>query len=86
MGYRLYASNLPFSATEARLAVRFAKFGVVLAVRLDCDKAGVTRRAAFVEMQTSNEAKNAIAGLNLAEMDGRVISVNKAVAAVPALA
>lgn len=85
MGIRLYASNLPFSATEATLAIRFAKFGVVLSIRLDRDKAGMSRRAAFVEMQNPDEAQRAIAGLNLAEIDGRLISVYKAVAGVPAL-
>ena len=82
MSTRLYASNLPFSATEARLAISFAKFGVVLSVRLDQEKSG-TRPSAFVEMQTSAEAQRAIAGLNLAEMDGRLISVYKALAPVP---
>ena len=74
MSTRLYASNLPFSATEARLAISFAKFGVVLSVRLDQEKSG-TRPSAFVEMQTSAEAQR--------EMDGRLISVYKALAPVP---
>lgn len=75
---RLFVSNLPLSATESTLAVKFARFGVVLSVRLDGGKA---RRGAFVEMRTPADAQCAINGLNLADYDGRLISVYRAVAA-----
>lgn len=80
MSTMLYAANLPLSATEATLATKFAKFGVVLSVRLPSGSVvGLSRRHAFVEMQTSGDAQRAINALNLAEFDGRLMSVYKAV-------
>jgi RNA recognition motif-containing protein len=81
MGTRLYVSNLPPSATEDRLTTRFRKFGVVLSIAF----AGVrtNRRGAFVEMETRAEANSAIAGLNLSDFDGCLVSVYHALASVP---
>ena len=82
MGARLYVSNLPLSETEATLTTRFGKFGVVLSIVFDaCTRAN--RVGAFVEMQSSAEAKRAIAGLNLSNFDGRLVSVYLALASVP---
>lgn len=72
MGTRLYVSNLPLSATEETLTKFFAKFGSVLSVALETP---LNRRGAFVEMGTSGEALKAIAGLNLSNIDGRLVSV-----------
>ena len=74
MGPRLYVSNLPLSATEEGLTTRFRKFGVVLSVAFD-PGARRSRRGAFVEMDKSSEARSAIAGLNLSDFDGRLVSV-----------
>ena len=82
MSTRLYVSNLPVSETEQRLATRFRKFGVVLSVVLEA-VARTSRRGAFVEMETSASALNAIAALNLSEFDGRLVSVYLALASVP---
>jgi RNA recognition motif-containing protein len=76
---KLFVSNLPLSATTSTLTDKFARFGAVLSVRMDT--AG-HRRGAFVEMETASAAKSAIDGLNLADYDGRLISVYRAVAAV----
>lgn len=83
MGARLYVSNLPRSATEESLAGRFGKFGTVLAVTLEGDST-MTRRGAFVIMQSSAEAQRAIDALNLADFDGRLVSVYRAAAAAAA--
>ena len=80
MGTRLYVSNLPRSATEQMLITRFCKFGSVLSVALETP---ANRRGAFVEMKTSADALKAIAALNLADFDGRVVSVYLALASVP---
>ena len=80
MGTRLYVSNLPLSATEEMLIKRFRKFGAVLSVALEIR---ANRRGAFVEMTTSTEARKAIAGLNLSDFDGRLVSVYLALVAVP---
>ena len=77
----LYVSNLPFSASEEALKAKFALYGPVLSVKMLRDPAtGVSRRSAFIEMQTRAAAHAAILRLNLAEYDGRLMSVNKALA------
>jgi len=82
---RLYVSNLPLSATEQALALKFGKFGSVVSVKLDLDEhSGKNRRGAFVVMGSQADAKRAIDGLNLSDFDGRLLSVYKAVAAVHA--
>lgn len=78
MSTTLYVSNLPFAATEELLASKFGKFGTVISVRIDRDAAtGVTRRCGYVEMSTAAEANRAVEWLNLANFDGRIMSVNK---------
>jgi RNA recognition motif-containing protein len=87
MSTTLYAGNLPISATAELLAAKFAKFGSVVSVTLDRNAAtGASRRGAFVEMQNQIDATRAVAGLNLANFDGRLMSVYKAVIAVPSVA
>jgi len=81
----LFVSNLPISATEDSLVTKFARFGKVISAKLNRDSAtGHSKRSGFVEMQTSAEAQVAINGLNLADYDGRLISVYRAVAAATA--
>jgi cold-inducible RNA-binding protein len=81
----LYVSNLPLSATEDSLVRKFERFGTVLSVKLNRDTAtGYSKRSGFVEMKTAADAQTAINGLNLADYDGRLISVYRAVAAAPA--
>ena len=85
MSTRLYVSNLPLSATEQTLAVRFSRFGSVVSVKIDSDEhTRASRRGAFVVMGSQADAKRAIDGLNLSDFDGRLLSVYKAVVAVPA--
>ena len=80
---KLYAGNLPLSATAETLAVKFGKFGTVMSVTLDHNAVtGLSRRGAFVEMRNAFEAARAIAGLNFASFDGRVMSVYAALAAM----
>jgi RNA recognition motif-containing protein len=75
----LYVSNLPLSATEEQLTGKFGRFGAVVSVTLDRDVGtGVSRRGAFVEMGTAAGAQGAINGLHLADFDGRLVSVYKA--------
>ena len=85
MSKTLYVSNLPISATEEELARKFTRFGTVLSVRLNRDPAsGRSQRSGFVEMKTAGDAQTAIDGLNLASYDGRLMSVNKAIATTAA--
>ena len=79
MSTKLYASNLPLSATEKGLALKFGKFGIVLSVKMDRDmETGLSRRSAFIDMQTADGAQKAIYALHLADYDGRLISVYRA--------
>ena len=80
MSTTLYVSNLPLTATEEVLAGKFGNFGTVVSVKLDRAGTGVSRRGAFVEMQTAADAQKAINGLNFADFEGRLMSVYKAVA------
>ena len=81
----LYVSNLPLSATEEVLTTKFGKFGAVVCVKFDRDVGtGHSRRGAFVEMRTAADAQQAINGLNLADFDGRLMSVYRALAPVAA--
>jgi RNA recognition motif-containing protein len=82
MSTRLYVSNLPLSATEEMLAIRFCRFGIVVAVALEAGTRA-NRRGAFVEMQSSADAQRAIDGLNLSDFDGRLVSVYRALAGAP---
>lgn len=84
MSTKLYAGNLPLSATAETLATKFAKFGIVIAVTLDRNAAtGASRRGAFVEMKNAVDAARAVEALNFASFDGRLMSVYRAVVAVP---
>ena len=79
MSTKLYAGNLPISATADLLAVMFAKFGTVVSVSLDRHPVtGASRRGAFVEMRDAVDAARAVEGLNLANFDGRLMSVYRA--------
>jgi RNA recognition motif-containing protein len=82
MSTRLYVSNLPLSATEETLIMRFCKFGNVASVALEPVERA-QRRGAFVEMNTRSEAQRAIAALNLSDFDGRLVSVYLALSSVP---
>jgi RNA recognition motif-containing protein len=76
---KLYASNLPSSATPKTLALKFGKFGIVVSVKMDRDlETGISRRRAFIEMKTIDGAQKAIYGLHLADYDGRLMSVYRA--------
>ena len=76
MSTPLYVSNLPFSMTGETLAGKFGNFGTVVSVKLDrAAGAGISLRGALVEMQTAADAQKAIKGLNVADSDGRLMTV-----------
>jgi RNA recognition motif-containing protein len=75
----LYISNLPSSATEKELALKFGVCGSVVAARIMLDAGtGRSKTFGFVEMGTAAEAMTAIRRLNLTTYDGRLMSVNLA--------
>ena len=82
MSRTLYVNNLPFTATEETLRAKFAKFGTVDSVKLSRNSlTGASDRCGFVEMHTHDEAEKALAWLNFANFDGRIMSVIRAVRA-----
>lgn len=75
----IFVGNLPYSVTETELESAFSAYGQVDRVSIVRDReTGQPRGFAFVEMANSNEASNAINGLNGSQMNGRSLNVNEA--------
>jgi RNA recognition motif-containing protein len=75
----IFVGNLNFQTTQEELRDIFSPYGTVEAVNLITDReTGRARGFAFVEMANRNEAENAIAALNGAELNGRAMNVNEA--------
>jgi len=75
----IFVGNLDFAATEASLRSLFEPYGKVDRVNVVTDRdTGRSRGFAFVEMADSNQADQAIAALNGANLDGRALNVNEA--------
>ncbi len=75
----IYVGNLPFNTSEEDLRQIFAAYGQVDSAAIIKDKmTGRSRGFGFVEMANDAEAREAIAGLNGTEMDGRTLTVNEA--------
>lgn len=79
MSTLLHVGNLPISATEEMLTAKFGQFGPVVSARITRDAAGRSLRAGFVEMSTAAGATAAVERLNLADFDGRLMAVYKAI-------
>ena len=78
MAKSIYVGNLPWSATEEQVQSLFADYGPVVSVKLVSDReTGRARGFGFVEME-EGDARNAIAGLNGVEFEGRTLRVNEA--------
>jgi len=79
MGTRLFVGNLPYSATEDDLKVAFERFGAVKECHIIIDReSGRSKGYGFIEMSSQDEATNAVAGMNAAELSGRNIAVSEA--------
>jgi RNA recognition motif-containing protein len=75
----IYVGNLSFNATENDLENAFGEYGDVSSVNIITDRdTGRSRGFAFVEMRDSQDAQQAIEGVNLKEIAGRAVSVNEA--------
>lgn len=75
----IYVGNLHFNVNEDELRKAFEEYGEVASVKIISDKySGRSKGFGFVEMLNDNEAKNAIDGLNGAEIKGRAVNVNQA--------
>ena len=79
MGRKLFVGNLSFNTDERRLEELFLSVGPVDTVNIVRDQmTGRARGFAFVEMQSDEDAQNAIQRLNDTELDGRKLAVNEA--------
>lgn len=76
MASKLYIGGLSYSTTSEGLREFFAQCGNVLSATVITDRfSGQSRGFGFVEMDSSEEANNAISQLNGRELDGRRITV-----------
>lgn len=74
----IYVGNLPFNLGEEDLKEIFEEYGEVTSAKIISDKfSGRSKGFGFVEMDSADEANNAIKELNNAEVSGRNIKVNE---------
>ncbi len=74
----IYVGNLPFNLGEEDLRKIFEEYGEVASAKIITDKfTGRGKGFGFVEMESDDEANNAIEELNNAEVGGRNIKVNE---------
>ena len=75
----IYVGNLSWSMTDDDLMNLFTEHGSVTSAKILKDKMnGRSKGFGFVEMNSDQEAKEAMAGLNNKEIEGRAISVSVA--------
>jgi RNA recognition motif-containing protein len=79
MAKRLYVGNLPFDVSEDQLHELFSAHGQVASTKLITDfNTGRSRGFGFVEMNSDDEAKNAIEKMNKSKVGERELVVNEA--------
>ncbi|MBI1846419.1 MAG: RNA-binding protein, partial [Candidatus Rokubacteria bacterium] len=79
MSVKLFVGGLSFTTSNDSLRQGFARYGSVLSATVMMDReTGRSRGFGFVEMATTEEAEQAISGMNGAALDGRTIRVDKA--------
>lgn len=75
----IFVAKLNYATSEDTLRQAFEEFGTVDSAKVIMDRD--TQRSkgfGFVEMPDDSEARDAIAGLNDSDLDGRTIVVKKA--------
>ena len=73
---KLYISNLPYSVTDQSLGQMFSTYGSVLSAKIIMDKmSGRSKGFGFVEMETEQQAAEALEKLNGQEINGRKLNV-----------
>ncbi|MGD8427191.1 MAG: RNA-binding protein [Balneolaceae bacterium] len=75
----IYVGNLSYGVSDKDLRELFEEFGEVSSAKVIKDReTGRSKGFAFIEMDSDDDARAAIDELNGAEVEGRVIKVNKA--------
>ena len=79
MGRKLYVGNLGYDVSGPDLEQLFAAHGTVDSVNVITDRStGQSKGFGFVEMNSDEEARAAIAALDGKDFGGRTIKVNEA--------
>ncbi len=79
MGKKLYVGNLPFTTSDQDLNEIFTQVGQVASAKVIMDRdSGRSKGFGFVEMNSDEEAQNAISQFNGAQLNGRPLTVNEA--------
>jgi cold-inducible RNA-binding protein len=79
MATRLFVGSLPYSTTDDELSKLFAQIGEVASAKVIFDRdTNRSKGFGFVEMNSDEDAKEAIKQLDGSELDGRKIVVNEA--------
>jgi RNA recognition motif-containing protein len=75
----IFVGNLSYETTEDEVRQAFQAHGEVSTAAIIMDRAtGRSKGFGFVEMPDAEQAKAAIAALNLQEVHGRALTVNEA--------
>lgn len=76
---KLYVGNLPYSVNDDALRDMFVSFGNVVSASVIMDRnSGRSKGFGFVEFDSEEAAKAAIAEVNGKDMDGRKLVVSEA--------
>lgn len=79
MTKKLYVGNLPYSATEDSVRSLFEQVGTTAQVTIIMDReTGRSKGFGFVEMETDDDAQEAIRRFNGYRLDNRPLTVNEA--------
>jgi len=79
MATKLYVGSLAYSVDDAKLKAMFDEFGTVVSAKVIVDRdSNQSKGFGFVEMETTDSAKEAIKALNGKDQDGRAMVVNEA--------
>src|SRR5256885_8300031 len=79
MTHKLYVGNMSYGTTEAQVRELFAQVGEVTSVALITDReTGRLKGFGFVEMNTAEQAQEAIKRFNGYTLDERTLTVNEA--------
>ena len=75
----IYVGNLSYQTSEDDLRHAFEAFGRVTSVTIIKDReSGESRGFGFVEMESNDEAQQALTGLNGKELNGRNLNISQA--------
>ncbi len=79
MSFRIFAGNLAFSVTDEDLRTTFSKFGSVTYAKVILDRdTGKSRGFGFVEMDSEEAGKKALAELDGSDCQGRQLRLKEA--------